>query len=134
MAFYNISNHPCHAEKTTWSAKQIAAAEELGGEVVDIGFPKITPDMSDEELARVCHAVALDIKGMAMKDEKSAAMVAGEYCATIMIIAELESAGIKCVFGQTERKVEERIEDGKLVVIHNWDFAGFRKAPLYKLV
>ena len=131
--FINVSNHPCNAEKTTWSTEQITAAAELGGKVVDFGFPVVTPDMTDEQIAQICHATALDVAGMA-SSEKSAAMVAGEYVTTIRIIAELEAMGVPCYFGQSARVAEERVEDGKVVVIHKFVFQGFRKAPEIKLM
>lgn len=130
--FYNISNHPARTENSTWSAEQIAEANKLGGEVVDIPFPTVTPEMSDERIADVAREVARAIAfaaGAPLAGEKFAAMVAGEYVTTIRIIAELQKVGVPCYFGQSNRIAEERVEDGKVVVVHKFVFAGFRKAP-----
>ena len=131
--FFNISNHPAHIENSTWSALQIQEAEILGeGPVVDIPFPKIVPDMTDEQIAGIAREVARDIKGMCTGGD--GAMVAGEYVTTIRIIAELQKVGVNCYFGQSERVAEERIENGKTVVVHKFIFAGFRRAPAIALI
>lgn len=130
--FFNISNHPAHVEKSTWSAEQIAEAMTLGGDVVDIPFPTVTPEMSDEQIADEARDVAVAVAfaaGTHLAGEKSAAMVAGEYVTTIRIIADLQKLGIPCYFGQSNRVAEERVEDGKVVVVHKFVFAGFRKVP-----
>lgn len=126
--FFNISNHPCHVEKSTWSREQVEAAKVIGGEVIDIPFPTVTPDMSDERIASIAREVARDIKGMS-HNRLSAAMVAGEYVTTIRIIAELQKVSIPCFFGQSERIAEEREENGQVVVVHKFMFKGFRKTP-----
>lgn len=132
--FFNISNHPCHSEKTTWSPEQVDAARHLGnGDVVDIPFPAVTPEMTDEQIAWIAREYARDVAGMA-HGEPAAAMVAGEYVTTIRLIAELQAVGIDCYFGQSNRIAEERIEDGKVVVVHKFVFAGFRRAPAIRLV
>lgn len=131
--FFNISNHPAHTENSTWSPEQIAEANKLGGEVVDIPFPTVTPEMSDEQIAMIARETARDVAGMA-EGTLSAAMVAGEYVTTIRLIAELQKVGISCYFGQSNRIAEERIEDGKTVVVHKFIFAGFRKAPAIELI
>ena len=131
--FFNISNHPAHAERTTWTPEQIAEANDIAGEVIDIPFPVVKPDMSDETIAQIAKGVALDVRGMA-NGQPAAAMVAGEYVTTIRLIAELQKFGIECYFGQSERVAEEREENGKLVVVHVFQFRGFRKAPAIQLV
>lgn len=131
--FFNISNHPANAERTTWSAEQIEAAAKLGGEVVDLPFPTVTPDITDDEYRAIAREVARDVAGMwrGRTDgrKEMVAMVAGEYVMTIMIIAELQALGFTCYFGQSDRVAEERMEDGKLVVVHKFVFRGFRRAP-----
>lgn len=131
--FFNISNHPCHTEKTTWSPEQIAAAAEIAGEVIDLPILSPNPDMSDDEIARYARALAKDVEGMA-NGQRAAAMVAGEYCTTIRIIGELQARGIACYFGQSARIAEEREEDGKVVVVHKFVFQRFRKAPSFQLM
>ena len=132
--FFNISNHLCQAKNSTWSAEQIAEAKVLGGDVVDLPFPKVTPTMSNDEIASIAGEVARDVFGMAKGSDNNGAMVAGEYTTTILIIAALQKLGIPCYFGQSERIAEERVEDGEVVVVHKFTFAGFRRAPDIQLV
>lgn len=131
--FFNISNHPCNAERTTWSKEQIETAAKLGGEVVDLPFPAVNPDMSEDEYRAIAHEMARDVAAMWRSHTdgrwEMAAMVAGEYVMTIMVIAELQALGFTCYFGQSDRVAEERMEDGKLVVVHKFVFRGFRRAP-----
>ena len=132
--FYNISNHPIYSEKTTWSAEQQAEAKRLGGTLIDVPFPTVTPDMSDEQLRSIAHEVARDLAGQTPYGDQRVAMVAGEYATTILLIGELQAMGFTCLFGQSERIAEERIEDGKVVVVHKFVFRGFREAPAIQLV
>lgn len=131
--FFNVSNHPIFTEKSTWSKEQREIAEIIGGQLVDIPFPTVTPDMPNSQIASIAREVARDLKGMA-GESKSAAMVAGEYATTIQIVAELQKVGIPCYFGQSERIAEEREENGQVVVIHKFVFRNFRKAPAIQLV
>lgn len=131
--FFNVSNHPIFTEKSTWSKEQREIAKIIGGELVDIPFPAITPDMPNDQIMMIAREVARDLKGMS-KNTLSAAMVAGEYATTIAIIAELQKVGIPCYFGQSERIAEEREENGQVVVVHKFVFRNFRKAPAIQLV
>lgn len=134
--FFNISNHPAHAEKTTWSAEQIHAAADLTGDaqIVDMGFPACTPDMSDEQLRGIAHEIARDIAGMADGSQRHAAMVAGHYAMTVYVVAELQAAGIACYIGDSIRVAEEQVQpDGTVAIMHRFQFAGFRKYPAIKL-
>ena len=132
--FFNVSNHPIFAEKSTWSEEQKSVAQHMGGKLVDVPFPTITPDMSDGRIRGICHEVARDIAGSVPYGDAKVAMVAGEYTATILLIAELQLYGFTVVFGQSERVAEERIEDGKVVVVHKFVFKNFRTAPAIQLV
>lgn len=126
--FVNISNHP----KASWPQAELDEAAGLvdGGEVVDLAMPAILPTMSDSQLREI----ARDIAGTAQTMGAGAAMVAGEYSATILIISELEARGIPCFFGMSERVAREvPREDGLVDIIHTFEFRGFRKAPEIRL-
>lgn len=131
--FFNISNHPCHTEKTTWSQEQIAAAAEIAGEVIDMPIFSPSATTTDKEIADAARRIAKEVVE-ASNGQRTAAMVAGEYCTTIRIIGELQARGIACYFGKTERVVEEREENGEVVVVHKFLFCGWRKAPSFQLM
>lgn len=127
---FNISNHPCHMEKSTWSPEQIDDAERLfGAGIIDCGFPACTPDMSDEQLRSIAREVARELKGNAA-GQPAAAMVAGHYIMVTYLVAELQKAGIPCYVGDSTRVAEEVTQpDGTVAVVHHFQFAGFRAYP-----
>lgn len=132
--FFNITNHPCHSEKTTWSAEQIAAANEMAGEIVDFGFPACTPSMTDEEIQNAARGVAMDVigslRGKGDDAVHSAAMVAGHYIMTVYLVRELQTRGIPCFVGDSSRIAEEVVQDdGSIAVVHRFKFEGFRRYP-----
>lgn len=137
--FFNISNHPCFAQNTTWTTEQVQAANKLAGEVIDFGFPACEPDMSDEQIAQIAHATALDIVGTyraatgrvpSILHKDVAAMVAGHYIMVAYIVGELQAAGIPCYVGDSTRVAEEVVQDdGTVAIVHRFKFAGFRKYP-----
>lgn len=131
---FNLSNHPRHAEKTTWSKEQIADATRLFGEgIIDVGFPACTPDMSDEQLRGIAREVARDLKGQAA-GKPAAAMVAGHYIMVTYLVCELQKVGIDCYVGDSTRVAEEVVQDdGSIAVVHRFQFAGFRKYPAIML-
>ena len=131
---FNISNHPCHAEKSTWSAEQIADATQRFGEgIIDCGFPACTPEMSDEQLRGIAREVARDLKGQAA-GQTAAAMVAGHYIMVSYLVCELQAAGIPCYVGDSVRVAEEQVQpDGSIAIVHRFQFAGFRKYPAIML-
>lgn len=131
---FNLSNHPCHAEKSTWSQEQIADAARLFGEgIIDCGFPACTPDMSDEQLRGIAHEVARDLKGQSA-GKPAAAMVAGHYILVTYIVAALQEAGIPCYVGDSIRVAEEQVQpDGSIAIVHKFQFAGFRAYPAIAL-
>ena len=130
---FNISNHPCHAERTTWSPEQIEAARELCGDgIIDIPFPSVTPDMTNEQLMSIAREVARDIAGQIgiKRFVKGACgcMVAGQFQLTFAIVSELQKLGIPCYTGDSIRVAEEVVQpDGSVAVVHHFKFAGFRE-------
>ena len=126
--FYNVSNHPANSDKTTWSAEQKAVANQIAGKIVDIPIPQVTPDMPDQMIETIARGLAKDLKGMG--DGHDAAMVAGHYIMTVLIVRELQKLGIDCYVGDSERIAEEvPQEDGTVAIVHRFQFAGFRPYP-----
>ena len=137
--FFNISNHPCHVEKSTWTDEQIQTAISMTDDerIVDWSFPAVTPDMNDEQLQVVANKVAKHISEMACLNGNHghAAMVAGHYAMTIYLVAALQRYGIPCYIGDSVRVAEEQVQpDGTIAIVHRFQFAGFRKYPAIILV
>jgi CRISPR-associated protein Csx16 len=95
--FLNVSNHPAAA----WSDTQRDAARSLaGGEVVDVPFPVVDPEVeSVEPMADQVLALVDGHPGAVV------AMVQGEFVLTARLVQVLEERGIRCVAATTAREV-----------------------------
>lgn len=111
----NLSNHPSHK----WNAKQKQIAQQDYGEVVDIPFPHISPEINKETLANVVNEYFDKIWAIRPK----AVHLMGEMTFTYALVTKLKAAGIPCYASTTNRVVEEQ-EDGKKIV--HFQFVQFR--------
>ena len=111
----NLSNHPV----STWTKEQLEAAQYAFGEVVDLAFPNIPPDMDEAGLNRLVEEYYDKIKEMG----PAAVHIMGEMTFTCRMVEKLKAAGINCVASTTLRKAEEK--DGKKLV--EFHFVRFRK-------
>lgn len=121
--FFNISNYSCFTENTKWTTKLVQDANKIAGEVVDIGFPVCEPDMSNERLAQIAHATALDIAGTyravtgrvpSILHKDVAAAVNGHTIMSMLLVSELQDMNVPCYMA---------------VVGENNKFVSFRKYP-----
>lgn len=108
--FFNVSNRPCFIGNTTWTTKQVQAANNIAGEVIDFGFPAYNPDMTNEQMAEIAHATALDVVGMyrgetgrvpSILHKDVAAMVSGHPIMTMLIVSELQDMNVPCYMMET---------------------------------
>lgn len=111
----NLSNHPSHK----WNAKQKQVAQQDYGEVVDIPFPHISPEINKETLANVVNEYFDKIWAIRPK----AVHLMGEMTFTYALVTKLKAASIPCYASTTNRVVEEQ-EDGKKIV--HFQFVQFR--------
>ncbi|MCR9101387.1 MAG: TIGR02221 family CRISPR-associated protein [bacterium] len=110
----NLSNHP--SEK--WSKAQHEAAIEQYGNIYDIPFPDINPNMNAEQM----QALVLQYSETIQSLSPTAVHLMGEMTFTFALVQKLKAAGIPCVASTSHRKVEER--DGKKIV--QFEFVQFR--------
>lgn len=113
--FLNISNHPVAA----WSAEQQAAAAAFG-EVIQFGFPNVSPTATSEEVAKIAQEIVRDVIGMGATH----AMVAGETSLVLALVPMLKEAGVKCYCACSERNTVQN-EDGSKTV--RFEFVQFRE-------
>lgn len=122
--FINISNHP----STRWSAEQLAAAKNLGGNVIDIALPNVPPTASTEDVGGMAKAIAEDAIGSVPLGESATAMVAGPLGFCRAAVKVLEKAGITCVEACSERSTSEQVlPDGSTRKVVTFQFIQFRK-------
>lgn len=118
--FLNLSNHPSAA----WPPPQRAAAEALGGEIVDEPFPEVPPAATSEQVAALGDALLQSILPRAPQ----AAMVQGEFTLAFYLVQALELRGVPCYAATTRRIVETApLSTGAIEKKSRFEFVGFRR-------
>ena len=117
--FINLSNHPADR----WGKAQQEMARENYGEIVDMPFPQVTPDASNDELQILAQEYVQRIMSLT-KSQTVTVHIMGEMTFTFMVITRLKEMGIKCVASTTERKTTYN-DDGTKV--YEFQFVKFRE-------
>lgn len=135
MIFINVSNHP----STRWDAEQMAAA---GGHVVDVPFPNVPPEATEEEVAAIAAAVVEAVGNVNYnfwqslpKDEYERAatsasraptqvLVQGEFSLCAELWPRLADYGFTPVVATSERQSVD-LGDGKKAAV--FKFVKFRR-------
>lgn len=116
MAFFNITNHP----SAKWSADQLAAACELGGEVIDLPFPNVPPLATSQDVSATADVHASQVPDGAV------GMVSGEWTLTYALATRLRRRGIALYVACSDRRVVEVVKDGKTEKTAVFEFVRFR--------
>ncbi len=116
--FINYTNHP--SEK--WSLKQLEAAQKYG-EIHDIPFPVVSPEMGNEELIKIAgnELIKITIK------KPDCVLCQGEAVLSHYLVSILKENGIKVVAACSRRNVNERNENGKTIKSIEFEFIQFRE-------
>jgi len=115
----NLSNHPY----ASWSDEQKEASKAYGGEVVDLDFPQVDPEASEEELQRLSDEMTQKI--MEQSQAKAVTVhVMGEMGLTVLLVSALKEKGIPCIYSTTIR-ISETLPDGSMR--KEFHFQRFRK-------
>lgn len=118
LVFVNCSNHPSN----NWGEQQLEAARKYG-EVVDVPFPAVDPDISNADLEKLAQRVLEQILSM----QPQAVMCQGEFTLTHLLVSRLMKEGIVVLSACSTRDVVEKVsEDGKVEKLAVYDFSGFR--------
>lgn len=111
----NLSNHP----SANWSEKQINVGITEYGQIIDLAFPQIDPESSDEDIeilvAKYLHKT--------LNLHPKAVHIMGELVFTHKLVNSLKSVGIVCVASTTNRNTIEK--NGIKTSI--FEFVQFRK-------
>ncbi len=114
----NLSNHP----HENWPEKQLRAARAYG-DVIDLPFPPVSPDATEEELEQTALRLLRQIGEM----KPDAVLVMGEFSLVFMVVDALLNNGIPVLTAASRRVTTERPqEDGTVVKTAQFDFACFR--------
>ena len=114
----NLSNHP----SSKWTAAQTAAAVKYYQKVVDMPFPNIAPEWSDQKIA----VLAVEYAQKIIAKQPQAVHLMGEMTFTYALVNLLQKASIHCVASTSERIVQEEENNKKTVFFH---FIQFRAYP-----
>lgn len=116
--FINLSNHPLRH----WGDAQRAAAEEYG-EIVDLPFPAVDGQSSEQEVSLLADSYVGRIMSMGSPQELTVHIM-GELTFTFMVVTRLKELGIRCVASTTERKTTYNADGVKL---SEFSFVRFRE-------
>ena len=119
MSFVNFSNH----SSKYWSKNQIEAARAWG-EIVDIPFPNVEADCTEEEIRYIAESTIQEI----MKYQPQAVLCQGEFTLSYAVIRCLRQMGIMVCAACSKRIAEEIcLEDGISKKESQFEFVRFRK-------
>lgn len=100
--FINFSNHPSQK----WSEEQKEAAQKYG-EIVDIPFPQINPEMTSTEVYNIANWWVKNILSAYSKDDIISIHVMGEMNFVFAFVNIAKAHKIPCFASTTERIVKE---------------------------
>lgn len=115
--FINISNHPVGY----WSEKQLAAAKAYG-EIVDIDFPLVDPEVDESCIEAIANEFVKDY--VHFLPSECTFHIMGEMTLTHRLISLLKSLGFKCLASTSKRRVRYNQNGEKIV---DFDFIQFRE-------
>lgn len=132
--FINYTNHP----SASWGEKQTNEAKKYG-EIVDMLFPNIPPQMTVHELVDLAKTESDKVVAAVEFEKDSAVLCQGESVFTYMMVNNLLDKkisthsqqigliGLKVVSAVSERKVVEIIEEDVTQKKSEFCFEGFRE-------
>ena len=119
----NLSNHPY----SQWSEKQKETAETLYGDVVDLPFPFVKPELSTDEVKQLVsdyYDRALSIFEKYKDDNKQHVVhIQGEFTFVFHLVTLLKNTGTKCVASTSRRDIQQ-VGTKKII---NFNFIRFRE-------
>lgn len=113
----NLSNHP----SALWEAAQLKAAH-IYGEVEDMPFPVVEPEMSTADVARLAETYAEKL--LNRYGTSITVHVMGEMTFTYAVVSRLKAKGVVCVASTTERCVSVAADGRK---VSDFRFVQFRQ-------
>lgn len=118
----NFSNHPVDK----WTEEQLSQANEIYGDVVDIAFPAVNPEATENEIIEQAKNISDNISEALnfSKDKRNAVHAMGEFSLCFAVVSILIKSGIECVCS-TSKRISEEIEDGRKII--SFEFVRFRK-------
>ena len=104
--FINFTNHPFAA----WSSAQLNAAKAYG-EITDIAFPDIRPDITDQEMDALVSRYANQL----IRLKPDAVLCQGEYTFAFSIVSILLERNVRVLAACSERVSTETTDESGTV-------------------
>jgi hypothetical protein len=121
--FINLSNHPSDA----WTQEQKDAALQYG-EIQDLPFPSIPPEMGEKEVVGLAGEYVLKVQHMLeAAHEESAIHLTGEPTFVFALATKLQQAGLRVLTSTTRR---ETVDLGNGEKLSKFRFVRFREYSL----
>lgn len=116
--FINYSHHP----SSRWEQAQLDAAA-VYGEIVDVPFVNVPPEMTMEEVL----LLAIKQTEKIVQYKPSAVLCQGEMTLTYHVVRLLKDHGVKVVCASTKRTAKDMLVNGKWVKQSHFCFVQFRE-------
>jgi len=100
----NLSNH----SKKKWGEEQVKMGEDFYGEIVDMKFPEVEPEASEEEIDSLVEEYASKIEQRTVTADVTV-HVMGEMTFVYQLVNRLKGMGIRCVASTT---VRDAVQEG----------------------
>lgn len=118
--FINHTNHPSNKFSDTQKSASLAF-----GEILDIPFPNVPSTASDLDVDLMVAEFGIE---MSLRFPQGATfLISGEFTYTHKLVTYLKACGFTCVAACTERKVVEKLKDGKSEKTAIFEFVQYRK-------
>ena len=120
--FINYSNHPM----SKWSEKQLNAAKEMADKLIDIPFPQIDPEATEDDIISLANEQLEEIeKKYGDNDTFITIHIAGEltYTAYFVSMVNRHHYNIACVSSTSKRNTVDNPDGTKTV---KFEFVKFR--------
>ncbi len=122
--FINCSNHP----SANWNNAQCSAAREYG-EILDIPFPCMDPEMDEQQIHGLVEAKLREIEEL----KPNAIFCAGEYTVTYQLVNALLKRGYLVLATCSKRVTSEEFhDDGTSTKTSRYNFVRFRGYANYE--
>lgn len=117
--FLNLTNHP----SALWNARQLDAALAYG-EVVDIPFPQVDPEASEDAISKLAKQVVDQVQSL----QPDAVLCQGEMTLCFAMVTLLKQNGIPVLAACSKRQTSEaKTESGNTLKTSEFVFCRFRK-------
>jgi hypothetical protein len=119
----NLSNHPY----SQWSEKQKETAAALFGDVIDLPFPFVDPEMTTAEVKKLADDYYRQVISLLEKhkndSKQNAVHIQGEFIFVFHLVTLLKNDSVKCVASTSKRDIQQ-VGTKKII---NFNFIQFRE-------